>query len=326
MKAIVYHAYGSPDVLRLAEVPKPTPKDNDVLIKIHATVVTPPDCAFRKGQPRMARLFTGVLRPRTTILGDALAGEVEAVGDGVRRFSPGDQVVASSGAGFGAHAEYICLPEDGALAAKPATMTYDDAVAVADGTLTALPFLRDKAQLQRGQTILVNGASGSVGTSAVQLAKQFGAKVTGVCSTANLELVRSLGADEVIDYTKDDFTQTGQTYDVIFDAVGKSSFSRCKGALNAGGIYLTTAATPAIVLQTLWTWKFGSKRATVAFTGLRPARAKAKDLLVLKELVESGAMRAVIDRRYPLEQTAEAHRYVDRGHKRGGVVITMAQH
>jgi NADPH:quinone reductase-like Zn-dependent oxidoreductase len=209
------------------------------------------------------------------------------------------------------------------VAAKPATATYEEAVAVAEGTLTALPFLRDKAHLRRGQTILVNGASGSVGTSAVQLAKHFGAKVTGVCSAANLELVKSLGADEVIDYTKDDFTQTGQTYDVIFDAVGKSSFSRCKGALNDGGIYLSTASTLGIVLQTLWTSKFGNTRAIVAFTGLRPAREKAKDLQFLKGLVESGAMQAVIDRRYPLEQTAEAHRYVDTGHKKGSVVVTV---
>jgi len=185
-----------------------------------------------------------------------------------------------------------------------------------------LPFLRDKAHIKQGQTILINGASGSIGTAAVQLAKHFGADITGVCSTANLELVKSLGADRIIDYTNEDFTQTGQTYDIIFDAVGKSSFPRCRGALKEGGIYLSTAGTPVIILQTLWTSMFGSKRAMAAFTGLRPAREKAKDLLMLEQLVEAGAMRAVIDRRYPLEQTAEAHRYVDKGHKKGSVVIT----
>lgn len=323
MKAIVYHTYGSPDVLRLEEVTTPTPKDNEVLIKIHATVVTPPDCAFRQGKPYTARLVAGPVRPKATILGDTLAGHVEAVGSQVRRFKQGDRVVAASG-GFGTHAEYICIPEDGALAPKSDAMTYEEAVAVAEGALTALPFLRDTAHLTNGQTILINGASGSVGTAAVQLAKHIGATVTGVCSTANVELVRSLGADEVVDYTKDDFTRSAQTYDVIFDAVAKSSFTRCKGALKEGGVYLSTAATLTILLQTLWS-RFGNKRAKVNYTGLRPAHKKVEDLVFFNELAEAGAIRAVIDRRYPLEQTADAHRYVDTGHKKGSVIITLEQ-
>jgi NADPH:quinone reductase-like Zn-dependent oxidoreductase len=240
----------------------------------------------------------------------------------VKGFRVGDQVFASSGASLGAHAEYICLPEDGAMATKPVNMTFEEAAAVSEGGLTALPFLRDKGKIERGQTVLINGASGAVGTSAVQLAKYFGAVVTGVCSTTNVELVRSLGADEVIDYTREDFTGSGRAYDIIFDAVGKNSFLRCRGALKPGGIYLTTVPTPAIALQMLWTSRVGSKRAVFAATGLRPAKEKAKDLLFLKELCEAEALKPVIDRRYPMEQAADAHRYVETGHKKGHVVIT----
>ena len=326
MKAIVYHKYGSPDVLQIKEIQKPAPGDHEVLIKVHAASVTTADCAARKGDPFIARLAFGLTRPKVTILGTEFAGEIEAVGKDVKRFGEGDQVFAASGTDFGAHAEYICLPEDGALAIKPANLTYAEAAAVCEGALTALPFLRDKGMIQSGQKVLINGASGSVGTSAVQLAKYFGVEVTGVCSTTNLELVKSLGADKVIDYTKGDFTQTGQTYDVIFDAVGKSSFPRCSGSLKHGGIYLTTFPTLAILLQMLWTAKIGSKKAIIAFTGLRPANEKAKDLVFLKELVEAGKVRPVIDRCYPLEQIAEAHRLVETGHKKGNVVVTMEHH
>ena len=323
MKAIVYTKYGPPDVLQLTEVEKPTPKNNEVLLKIYATAVTATDCTFRKGDQLSARSFTGLTKPKNTILGDVLAGEIEAVGQDVTSFKPGDQVFGSSGSGFGAHAEYTCLPEDGALAIKPANLTYEEAVAVYDGALTALPFLRDKANIQSGQKILINGASGSIGTAAVQLAKVFGADVTGVCSTANVELVKSLGAAKVIDYTKEDFTQSGETYDVIFDTVGKSSFSRCKNSLTQTGIYLTPVLKLGILLQMLWTSMVGGKKAMITFAGLRSASEKAEDLIFLKELVEAGKIKPVIDRCYPLEQAVEAHRYVETGHKKGNVIITL---
>jgi NADPH:quinone reductase-like Zn-dependent oxidoreductase len=320
MKAIVQTRYGPPDVLQLKEVAKPTPKDNELLIKIYATVVTTLDCNTRKGVPFWTRLVSGLGKPKITILGFELAGEIEAVGRDVKRFKEGDQVFGATSTSLGAHAEYICLPEDGALAIKPANMTYEEAAAIVEGGLTALPFLRDKGNIQSGQRVLINGASGSIGTAAVQLAKQFGAEVTGVCSTTNLEMVKSLGADTVIDYTKEDFSKTGQTYDIIFDPVGKSSFSRCKGSLTQRGIFLTTNL---IILQMLWTSIIGSKKAMIEFSGLRSSSEKSKDLIFLRELIEAGKIKAVIDRRYPLEQTAEAHRYVDKGHKKGNVVITV---
>jgi NADPH:quinone reductase-like Zn-dependent oxidoreductase len=323
MKAIVFTQYGPPEVLQLKEVAKPTPKDNEVLIKIWATVVATTDADSRKGLPIFSRLVTGLTTPKITILGFQLAGEIEAAGKDVKRFREGDQIYGGSTLGLGAHAEYISLPEEGPITLKPANMTYDESAAIVEGSLTALPFLRDKANIQSGQRVLINGASGSTGTAAVQLAKYFGAEVTGVSSTTNLELVKSLGADTVIDYTKEDFTKSDHTYDIIFDAVGKSSFSRCKSSLSKGGVYLTTAASPAILVQMLWTSRIGSKRAIFAPTGLRSAREKAEDLVFLKELIQAGKLTAVIDRRYPLEQTAEAHRYVDKGHKKGNVVITV---
>jgi NADPH:quinone reductase-like Zn-dependent oxidoreductase len=323
MKAIVCTKYGPPDVLQLKEVEKPAPKDNEVLIRVYATTVTAVDCTFRKGAPFIGRFFTGLIRPKNPIQGTELAGEIESVGKDVKLFKEGDQVFGTTGPGYGAYSEYICLPEEGAtLAIKPANMTYEEAVGC-DGILTALPFLRDKGNIQSGQKVLINGASGSVGTAAVQLAKYFGAEVTGVCSTANLKLVKSLGADKVIDYTKEDFTKTGQTYDIIFDTVGKSSFSRCKSSLEQKGIYLEAALTPAIIPQMLWTSMIGSKKAMIAFTGLRPVSERTKDLIFLKELIEAGKIKSVIDRRYPLEQIAEAHRYVEKGHKKGNVIITL---
>jgi NADPH:quinone reductase-like Zn-dependent oxidoreductase len=321
IKAIVYTKYGPPDVLQLKEVDKPVPKDNEVLIRVYATTVTATDCIFRKGSSFFVRLFTGLIRPKRTVLGGELAGEIEAVGKDVKLFKGGDQVFAST-SGFGAYVEYICLPEEGAtLAIKPANTTYEEAAGSCDGALTALPFLRDKGNIQSGQKVLINGASGSVGAAAVQLAKYFGAEVTGVCSTTNVELVKSLGADKVIDYTQEDFTKSGQTYDIIFDTVGKTSFSRCKGSLKQKGIYLEAAFTLVIFPQVLWTSKIGSKKVRIAATGLRPPRERTKDLIFLKELMESGKIKPVIDRRYPLEQIAEAHRYVDKGHKKGNVVI-----
>lgn len=319
MKAIVYTKFGQPEVLQLKEVEAPTPKDNEVLMKIYATTVAKEDPDMRRSPG-----FNGLWKPRNPILGQELAGEIEAIGRNVTRFRPGDQVFGIGA--FGAYAQYKCMPEDAALTIKPANISYLDAASIPNGALTALPFLRDKGNIQREQTVLIYGASGSVGTAAVQLARCFGAKVTGVCSTANLEMVKALGADSVIDYTQEDFTMNGKTYDIIFDTVGKRSFSECKGSLTNEGIYLTTVPTLAVMLQALWPAKRGSKRAKFAATGLRPAREKIKDLVFLTELIEAGKFRAVIDKCYPLEQMADAHRYVEKGHKKGNVVITVASY
>ncbi len=318
MKAIVYTKFGPPEVLQLKEVAKPTPKGNEVLIRIYATTVVKEDPDWRASPG-----LNGFLKPRNPILGQELAGEVETVGRDVTRFRPGDQIFGIDRSG--AYAEYKCMPEDGALAIKPASMSYEDAASVPNGALTALTFLRDKGNIQSEQTVLIYGASGSVGTAAVQLAKCFRAEVTGVCSTANLEMVKSLGADHLIDYTQEDFARNGKTYDIIFDTVGKRSFSECKGSLTNEGIYLTTVPTPAMMFQALWPLKHGSNKAKFVAAGLRPASKKIKDLVFLTELIEAGKLRAVIDRCYPLEQIAEAHRYVEKGHKKGNVVITVAQ-
>lgn len=320
MKAAVYTHYGAPDVIQLTQVEKPTPKDNELLIRIGASTVTPTDCAYRRANPFIIRFVQGLLKPKSTVLGNLLVGEVEAVGKDVISFKPGDSVLGTADTGFGAHAEYICLPQTGIITTSPANMTCEEAVGIPEA-LTPLYFLRDLARVQPGQKVLINGASGALGTYGVQLARYFGAEVTGVCSSANVDLVKSLGADHVIDYTKTDFTRTGETYDVIFDAVAKSSFPRCKGALKPVGLYLFTAPTPGIVFHMMWTSKIGSKKAMLGLAGLNQ---RQEDLVFLRELAEAGMLKSVVDRCYPLEQIADAYRYVETERKRGNVVIRVA--
>jgi NADPH:quinone reductase-like Zn-dependent oxidoreductase len=322
MKAIVYTKYGPPGVLQFREVEKPTPKDNEVLIRIHAATVGLSDVMTRKGAPFLTRFFTGLIRPKNPIPGAEFSGEIEAIGKDVKRFKKGDHVLGADLTGLGAYAEYKCLAEDEVLAIKPANVTWEEAAPVC-GALAAWNFLTDQTTVQSGQKVLINGASGSIGTTAVQIARYFGAEVTGVCNTTNLELVKSLGANHVIDYTKEDFTKTGQTWDVIFDAENESSFSRCKGSLTENGVYLGTFPGPTILLQMLWTSKVGSKKAKISATGLRPVPERLGLLNELIELIEAGKVKMVIDRSYPLEQMAEAHRYVETVHKTGNVVITV---
>jgi len=328
MKAIVWTKYGPPDVLQLKEEAKPTPKDNEVLIKIHATTVTAGDCELRRLKFPLflslpMRIYMGLRKPkRITILGQELAGEIESVGKDVKLFKIGDQVFGTTGFGMGTYAGYKCLPEEpkemeGVLAIKPANITYEEAAAVPFGGLEALHFLR-KGNIQSGQKVLINGAGGSIGTFAVQLAKYFGTEVTGVDSTRKLDMLRSIGADQVIDYTQEDFTKSGQIYDVIFDVVGKSSFSDCVRSLKQNGRYLLANPGLSQMVRGRWTSMTSGKK--VIFGAASP---KTEDLIFLKELIEAGKIKSVIDRRYPLEQTAEAHRYVERGQKTGNVVITL---
>ncbi|MEM7029764.1 MAG: NAD(P)-dependent alcohol dehydrogenase [Chloroflexota bacterium] len=325
MKAMICTAYGSPDVLQLQEVEKPVPKDDEVLIKVRIATATTAGLAGRTGKPAFARLFSGLTKPKNTILGIELAGEIESVGKDVTLFKPGDQVFGMTGATTpGAYAEYKCMPETGALVIKPTNITDEEAAAIVEGGITAINFLKNKANVQSGQKVLIYGASGSVGTASVQVAKYLGAEVTGVCSTANLALVESLGADQVIDYTKEDFTKNGQTYDIIFDTVGKRSFSQCKDSLTDKGIYLD-AGNAATLLPMMWTSLFGRKKAILVASYVRSAHDIRKDLVFLKTLIEDGHIKAIIDRHYPLAQTAEAHRYVETGRKKGNVVIRVAE-
>ncbi|MBU7592594.1 NAD(P)-dependent alcohol dehydrogenase [Metabacillus halosaccharovorans] len=324
MKAIVYTNYGPPDVLQLTEVVKPIPKENEILVKVKATTVTVADIRARSFTvpPAFwlpARLTLGFSGPKKEILGMELAGEIESVGKAVKKFKAGDQVFAASLSGFGAYAEYKCLPEDGPVSIKPSNITYAEAAAIPIGARTALYFLR-KANIQNGQKVLVYGASGSVGSYAVQIAKYFGADVTGVCSTTNLELVKSLGADKVIDYTTDDFSRTDETYDVVFEAVNKSSFSACMKVLKNDGTYINVTE-PLPSVKMLWTNLKSRKK--LLFSRNAPETSEAMDFL--KELVEMGKLKVVIDRHYEFDEIVEAHRYVEKGHKRGNVVINVEE-
>lgn len=322
MKAVAATAYGSPDVLQIVDVPTPVLRDDEMLIRVRATTVTAGDWRVRsltvpRGFRLLTRLLFGVFRPRQPILGTELAGEVEAVGPGVTRFAVGDEVVAYSDAGMGAHAEYKAMPETGAVARKPSTLSFKEAAALSFGGVTALQFLR-WGDLQPGETVLVNGASGGVGTAAVQLARHFGARVTGVCSTGNVELVRSIGAHDVIDYTTGDITQAGGTYDVIVDTAGTLPYARSKPLLNDGGRLLLVLGSLPDMLRAPWVALTSRTRVVAgAATGSR------EDVEFLAELAEAGQFTPVVDRCYPFDEIADAHRYVDRGHKRGNVVISI---
>ena len=327
MKAALCTRFGPPEVLQIAEMEKPVPRDGEILVKVHATTVTTADCRVRgfKVPPAFwlaAHLALGLTRPRRPILGSEFSGEVQGVGKDVKLFRKGDQVFGSTMHGFGTYAEFICVPEDGWIAIKPANRTYEEVAAIPFGGLTALLFLR-KAKIHSGQKVLIYGASGSVGTYAVQLAKYFGAEVTGVCGTSNLELVRSLGADRVIDYSKEDFTRNGETYDIIFDAVGKTKFPSCKTSLAPDGYYVHGVMVVEGPKRLWYSLTTGMKVIGGGASKGVPRSEQIEGLVFLKGLVESGRIRPVIDRSYTLEQIAEAHRYVDQGHKKGNVVITM---
>jgi NADPH:quinone reductase-like Zn-dependent oxidoreductase len=318
MKAIVYTEYGSPDVLQFKDVEKPAPRDNEVLVKVHAASANPADWHLMRAEPFLARLENGLLKPKNTKLGADVAGQVEAVGGNVTQLQVGDDVFGELPLnGLGAFAEYACAPKE-LLALKPARMTFEQAAAVPLAAFTALQGLRDKGQIQPGQRVLINGASGGVGTFAVQIAKSFGTEVTGVCSTRNLDMVRSIGADHVIDYTQADFTQTGQRYDLIFDAVGNRSVSDYKRALSNNGICSVAGFTSLSRLFQIML--LGGKKVGM----MKTAKANKEDLVFIKELLEAGKVVPVIDRCYPLAETAEAIRYLETGHARGKVVITVA--
>jgi NADPH:quinone reductase-like Zn-dependent oxidoreductase len=330
MKAMIYTQYGFPEVLQLKEIEKPAPKDNEILIRIHATSVNIGDLwarNFKAITPSKftmplplwipSRMFFGWTKPKINILGSEFAGEIESTGRAVKRFKKGDPVFGYRGQSMGANAEYLCMPENGLVAIKPANMSYEEAAVIPYGALTALNLL-GKGNIQPRQKILINGASGGIGSAAVQIARYFGAEVTGVCSTLRLEFVKSLGADYVIDYTREDFTENGNTYDLIFDILGKGSFSRYKNSLKQNGIYLLASFKMKQLFQMLWTSMTGGQKVICALSGERP-----EDLIFIKELAEAGKLKSIIDKCYPLEQLVEAHRYVENGLKRGQVVITL---
>jgi|ERR1700757_303013 len=318
MKAVVYTQYGSPEVLQLKEVEKPMPKHNEILVRVIATAANSGDWRLRKADPFAIRLFFGLTKPKINILGGVFSGEIEAIGKDVTLFKVGDEVFGSTDMKFGAYAEYKCLSENGALALKPNTITHTEAAVIPFGGATALHFIK-KANIKREQKILINGASGAVGTAAIQLAKHFGANVTAICSTTNIDLVKSLGADKVIDYTKEDFTKNGKMYDIIFDTVNTISFSHGLKSLNKNGLLILSAAGMSEMFKGLWTSMTSNKKVITGVTN-----QTAADILLLKELVEKGKLKPVIDKIYSLAQTAEAHAYAEKGHKKGNIAIELA--
>jgi NADPH:quinone reductase-like Zn-dependent oxidoreductase len=323
MKASFTTKYGSADVLLIKEIDKPNPKKNEILVKIYSASVTAADTMMRKGKPYLGRLFIGLRKPKYAITGTGFAGKIESMGDAVTQFNMGDNVFGESIFATGTNAEYVCIPEDALISKMPATTTYDEAAPICDGALTSLSFLKDIAQLQPGQSVLINGASGSLGTSALQIAKHFGAHVTGVCSTENISMVKALGADNVIDYTCEDFTEQGQHYDVIFDTVGKSSFLRCKQSLTKQGIYLSPVFSFRHLIQMQWAAKTSLKKAKFSATGMRPVAELRPLINELTTLFEQGKIKTVVDRHYPLDAIVDAHQYVDQGHKKGNIVLRM---
>ncbi len=324
MKAIEYNSYGGPEVMEIKEVPTPQPAANEMLVRINTTTVTNTEAKFRQGKPYLARLFTGLLRPRINRLGEELAGEVVAVGDAVTRFKVGDRVFGTAGPHFGANAEYICLPEEAVLTRTPTNLSDEEAVSSIDGFLTALPFLRDMGQIRDGQNVLIVGGSGSIGTSAIQIAKYYGAQVTAVCSTGKVAKVKRLGADHVIDYRKQDFTGSGKTYDIIFDAVGKTNFSQCKELLSPKGRFLEVDVNLDTLCGMIRTSLSRQKKVLFAATGLRKPEERLQDLYLLEELLEAEIIRPVIDRSFSMVDIVATHRYVDQGHKMGNVVVNIA--
>lgn len=318
MKAVVYEQYGPPEVLQLKQVAKPTPKPNEVLIKIHATTATTGDWHLRKADPFIARFFSGLLKPKNPILGHELAGVIEAVGGDVKNYQVGDAVFASTNLNSGSYAEYMCLPEDGAMALKPANMSFEEAAAIPVGALTALHFLRE-AGIKAGQQVLIYGGSGSVGSFAVQLAKYFGATVMAVCSTANVELVKTLGSDEVVDYKKTDITQSSHQFDIVLDAVGFLPFANCKRILKPKGVYASVAWGFTLTMNMLGSKIFGGQKVIIGLS-----ENNTEDVVFLKGLAEARALKSIIDRRYSLDQLPEAHSYVETGRKKGSVIIQVA--
>lgn len=325
MKASVSNRYGAPEVFRLEDVAKPSPKPNEVLVKIHATTVTGSDLMMRKGKPYVGRLYLGLRKPNVSILGFDFAGEVVHIGEQVTSLKVGDQVFGGTTA-LGCYAEYTCVNAEDVITTMPTNISYREAAPVSGSGITVMHFLKGLAQIKAGDKLLINGASGSLGTYAVQIAKHLGAEVTGVCSTTNIEMVKALGADFVIDYTRTDFTQHGKQYDVIFDTVGKITFAQCKKALTPNGRYLSSVISLPLLLQIIKTAWFGHQRALSASTGMLPAKERLKYFLELKELLQAGQIKTVIDRTYPLSQMADAHEYVEKGHKKGNVIIDVSPH
>jgi NADPH:quinone reductase-like Zn-dependent oxidoreductase len=323
MKAIVCTKYGSPNYLQLQEVNIPTPKKNEVLIRVHATTVTKADTMMRRAEPFISRFFLGFTKPKNDITGTGFAGEIVSIGTEISKYKIGNKVFGESGITFGANAEYVCVSEDGVISHLPKNLSFEQAATLCDGPLTSINFLKELAAIQPGQKVLINGASGSLGTAAVQLAKYFGAYVTGVCSGKNAQLVWSLGADKVIDYTTTDLTKDSEKYDIIYDTVGKLSYTKCKKVLTKEGIYLSPVLDMKLLLQMLWTSKFSSQKAKFAATGLEPAPKLRKLVKELTKLIEEGKLKSIIDRSYTLAETPEAHRYVDTGHKKGNVIIQL---